>query len=220
MSPADGGLTVRPLSGTVNRPRRSNGRRAVRARRRHRAHPCSTAPTGGAKLAAPKRLQPYAGAPVPAIPPGCQYTARVRAVGENGRGHYAYMPAARLSGPGCEDLLPAPPTGVEAEAGAFNELERGRAVSVTWSQGGAIEAQFYQVRFGGGTDFLYRTADQPFVASVAAGKWDVQVQAGVTVDGASGHSGPPVTGVRPELARIAVPAPKLSAYDALVEGSR
>ena len=29
---------------------------------------------------------------------------------------------------------------------------------------------------------------------------------------------PPVTGVRPELARIAVPAPTLSAYDALVEG--
>ncbi len=28
---------------------------------------------------------------------------------------------------------------------------------------------------------------------------------------------PPVAGVRPELARIAVPAPKLSAYDALVE---
>ncbi len=31
---------------------------------------------------------------------------------------------------------------------------------------------------------------------------------------------PPVSGVRPELARIAVPAPRLSAYDALVEGSR
>ncbi len=31
---------------------------------------------------------------------------------------------------------------------------------------------------------------------------------------------PPVTGVRPELARIAVPAPTLSAYDALVEGAR
>ena len=31
---------------------------------------------------------------------------------------------------------------------------------------------------------------------------------------------PPVTGVRPELARIAVPAPTLSAYDALVEGGR
>ena len=30
---------------------------------------------------------------------------------------------------------------------------------------------------------------------------------------------PPVAGVRPELARIAVPAPTLSAYDALVEGS-
>ena len=30
---------------------------------------------------------------------------------------------------------------------------------------------------------------------------------------------PPVSGVRPELARIAVPAPRLSAYDALVEGS-
>ena len=30
---------------------------------------------------------------------------------------------------------------------------------------------------------------------------------------------PPVAGVRPELARIAVPTPKLSAYDALVEGS-
>ena len=29
---------------------------------------------------------------------------------------------------------------------------------------------------------------------------------------------PPVAGVRPELARIAVPAPTLSAYDALVEG--
>ena len=29
----------------------------------------------------------------------------------------------------------------------------------------------------------------------------------------------PVAGVRPELARIAVPTPKLSAYDALVEGS-
>ena len=31
---------------------------------------------------------------------------------------------------------------------------------------------------------------------------------------------PPVTEMRPELARIAVPAPTLSAYDALVEGSR
>ncbi len=31
---------------------------------------------------------------------------------------------------------------------------------------------------------------------------------------------PPVSGVRPELARIAVPAPRLSAYDALLEGSR
>ena len=31
---------------------------------------------------------------------------------------------------------------------------------------------------------------------------------------------PPVTGVRPDLARIAVPAPRLSAYDALVEGAR
>ena len=31
---------------------------------------------------------------------------------------------------------------------------------------------------------------------------------------------PPVTGVRPELARMAVPAPTLSAYDALVEGAR
>ncbi len=31
---------------------------------------------------------------------------------------------------------------------------------------------------------------------------------------------PPVAGVRPELARIAVPAPRLSAYDALVEGPR
>ena len=31
---------------------------------------------------------------------------------------------------------------------------------------------------------------------------------------------PPVASVRPELARIAVPAPTLSAYDALVEGSR
>ena len=30
---------------------------------------------------------------------------------------------------------------------------------------------------------------------------------------------PPVASVRPELARIAVPAPTLSAYDALVEGS-
>ena len=30
---------------------------------------------------------------------------------------------------------------------------------------------------------------------------------------------PPVASVRPELARIAVPAPRLSAYDALVEGS-
>ena len=30
---------------------------------------------------------------------------------------------------------------------------------------------------------------------------------------------PPVAGVRPELARIAVPTPTLSAYDALVEGS-
>ena len=30
---------------------------------------------------------------------------------------------------------------------------------------------------------------------------------------------PPVTGVRPELARIAVPAPRLSAYDALVKGA-
>ena len=37
------------------------------------------------------------------------------------------------------------------------------------------------------------------------------------------QSGPPpvcrpVTGMRPELAEITVPAPKLSAYDALVEG--
>ena len=31
---------------------------------------------------------------------------------------------------------------------------------------------------------------------------------------------PPVAGVRPELARITVPAPTLSAYDALVEGTR
>ena len=31
---------------------------------------------------------------------------------------------------------------------------------------------------------------------------------------------PPVASVRPELARIAVPVPTLSAYDALVEGSR
>ena len=31
---------------------------------------------------------------------------------------------------------------------------------------------------------------------------------------------PPVTGVRPELGRIAVPAPTLSAYDASVEGTR
>ena len=31
---------------------------------------------------------------------------------------------------------------------------------------------------------------------------------------------PPVAGVRPELARIAVPTPTLSAYDALVEGAR
>ncbi len=31
---------------------------------------------------------------------------------------------------------------------------------------------------------------------------------------------PPVTEMRPELARIAVPAPTLSAYDALVEGAR
>ena len=31
---------------------------------------------------------------------------------------------------------------------------------------------------------------------------------------------PPVAGVRPELARITVPAPTLSAYDALVEGAR
>ena len=30
---------------------------------------------------------------------------------------------------------------------------------------------------------------------------------------------PPVTGVRPELAQITVPAPTLSAYDALLEGS-
>ncbi len=29
---------------------------------------------------------------------------------------------------------------------------------------------------------------------------------------------PPVTGVHPELAKIAVPVPTLSAYDALVEG--
>ena len=29
---------------------------------------------------------------------------------------------------------------------------------------------------------------------------------------------PQVTGVRPELAQVAVPAPTLSAYDALVEG--
>ena len=31
---------------------------------------------------------------------------------------------------------------------------------------------------------------------------------------------PPVAGVRPELARITVPAPTLSAYDTLVEGTR
>ena len=35
---------------------------------------------------------------------------------------------------------------------------------------------------------LYRTADQPFVASLAARRWRVEVQAGVTVDGESGHS--------------------------------
>ena len=46
--PPRGGLTVRPLSGTVNRPRHSGGRRVVRARRRHRAHPRSAAPTGRA----------------------------------------------------------------------------------------------------------------------------------------------------------------------------
>ena len=125
------------------------------------------------------------------IPPGCEYTARVRAVGENGRGDYAYMPAARLSGPVCEDLLPAPPTGVEAETGEFDELARTRGVSVTWSQGGAIEAQFHLIRFsaasGGGVQ-IYRTADQPFVASRAAGRWRVDAQAGITVAGESGHS--------------------------------
>ena len=125
------------------------------------------------------------------IPPGCQYTARVRAVGENGRGDYAYMPAARLSGPVCEDLLPSPPTGVEAEAGGFDELARTRGVSVTWSQDGAVEAQFHLIRFsaaGGGRVQTYRTSEQPFVASRAAGRWRVDVQAGVTVDGASGQS--------------------------------
>ena len=126
-----------------------------------------------------------------AIPPGCQYTARVRAIGENGRGNYAYMPAAQLSGPVCGNLLPAPPTDVEAEIGEFDELSRMRGVSVAWSQDGTIEPQFHQVRFsaaGGGTVQIYRTADQPFVGSRAAGRWLVDVQAGVTVDGASGHS--------------------------------
>ena len=125
------------------------------------------------------------------IPPGCEYTARVRAVGENGRGDYAYMPAARRSGPVCEDLLPAPPIGVEAETGEFDELARARSVSVTWSQGGAVEAQFHLIRFsaaGGGRVQTYQTSDQPFFASQAAGRWRINVQAGVTVDGASGQS--------------------------------
>ena len=125
------------------------------------------------------------------IPPGCEYTARVRAIGENGRGDYAYMPAARLSGPVCEDLLPAPPTGVEAETGEFDELARARSISVTWSQGGAVEAQFHLIRFsaaGGGRVQTYQTSDQPFFASQGAGRWRIDVQAGVTVDGASGQS--------------------------------
>ena len=125
------------------------------------------------------------------IPPGCQYTARVRAVGENGRGDYAYMPAARLSGPVCGDLLPSPPTGVEAEAGGFDELARTRSVSVTWSQGGDIDAQFHLIRFStadGGRVQTYRTSEQPLVAPRPAGRWRVEAQAGVTVAGQSGHS--------------------------------
>ena len=70
-------------------------------------------------------------------------------------------------------------------------VDGGRGLSVTWSQDGATDAAFYQVRFsaaGGGGVQTYRTADQPFVATHAAGRWRVEVQAGVTVDGESGHS--------------------------------
>ena len=125
------------------------------------------------------------------IPPGCQYTARVRAIGEDGKGHYTYMPSARLSGPVCEDLLPEPPTDVDADAGDFDEAARARGVSVTWEQDGDIDAQHHQVRFsaaGAGDVQIFRAGDQPFIATRPAGRWSVEVRAGVTVDGQSGYS--------------------------------
>ena len=97
------------------------------------------------------------------IPPGCQYTARVRAVGENGRSDYAYMPATLLSGPVCEDLLPAAPTGVKLEVGPFSEVSRSHVVSVEWTQGGDVEPQFHVVRFSSSTGVVnsYHANDQP-----------------------------------------------------------
>ena len=125
------------------------------------------------------------------IPPGCQYTARVRAIGEDGKGDYTYMPSARLSGPVCEDLVPDPPTDVNADAGDFDEAARARGVSVTWEQDGDIDAQFHQVRFsagGAGDVQIFRAADQPFIENRPAGRWSVEVRAGVTVDSQSGYS--------------------------------
>ena len=124
------------------------------------------------------------------IPPGCQYTARVRAVGENGRGGYAYMVPAQLSGPVCEDLLPAAPTGVKLEVGAFSEVSRDQVVSVGWTQGGDVEPQFHVVRFSSSAGVVnsYTAVGQPHSESVSAGEWKVDVRATVAVDGERGYS--------------------------------
>ena len=69
------------------------------------------------------------------IDAGCEFRARIRAVGKNGAGGYARLEPTRVSEEICDMLRPAVPTPVRAEAvGDFNEATWVQNVRVSWTQ--------------------------------------------------------------------------------------
>ena len=140
------------------------------------------------------------------VGPGCQFRARVRAVGANGAGGYARLPPTRLSDEVCDGLRPPAPRGVTVKLtpGAETRFVDGRyvrSVDVAWRHPSPEGVTGHRVRFsmvGTDSELLSTTsAPPPLSRELPAGSWRVEVWA---LDGE-------VESAQPGTARIVIRDP-------------